>query len=240
MLTDSVILALSTSSGCAQVVASRRNGEVVFSYSIGDYKEQSKSLLPELQNHFLSHTLERDQIVGIAVDIGPGGFTSLRTACGVAQGLAFAWSLPCFPITSFDCLFQSWAAQAQSLNGHGIIILDARLNQFYAQTGMKSHQTWHPAETFLLDSDEYSATTVLSQYDWCLTAPSANQIVTGWSNSFSAYQAALDVAHLVQLAWRRFDEGNHQSAVECQPLYIREKVAETTAERIAKKHNEQN
>ncbi len=239
-MTNPILLALTTSSGTAQMVACLRSGEVVFSFSIVDYAAQSEQLLPQLQSELFRHGVGADQVVGFAVDIGPGGFTSLRTACGIAQGLALAWSIPCFPISSFECLFEEALAQQVSLTGAGLILLDARLNQLYAQTGASDANTWKASSTFLLNADEQSVLVAIHQANWCLVSPAVGALVQQWAKPPTLIQhAQICAVHLAKLAWVRYDAGQHQLPIECQPLYVREKVADTTAERLAKKHNEQ-
>jgi len=57
--------------------------------------------------------LSLDRLRGIAVGIGPGGFTGLRIAVAFAKSLAFGASLPLVGVSSFDIL--DAAAQAEEL-----------------------------------------------------------------------------------------------------------------------------
>ena len=99
----------------------------LFNFEITDYKSQSAQLLPMIQQHLDQANLKPAQCAAIAVDIGPGGFTSLRTACGVAQGLAVAWQVPTVPLTSFECMLT-----AQFQDQPVTVLMDARLNEIYA------------------------------------------------------------------------------------------------------------
>jgi tRNA threonylcarbamoyladenosine biosynthesis protein TsaB len=62
---------------------------------------------------------------GIAFAAGPGSFTGLRVACGVAQGLAFAHQLPVIPVGTLD-------AMALASGGEQVLVLlDARMGEVY-------------------------------------------------------------------------------------------------------------
>ncbi|HMN82859.1 MAG TPA: tRNA (adenosine(37)-N6)-threonylcarbamoyltransferase complex dimerization subunit type 1 TsaB [Burkholderiaceae bacterium] len=62
----------------------------------------------------------------IAFDAGPGGFTALRVACGVAQGLGFALERPLLPIGSLAAI--AWQAAA----GQRVFVaIDARMGEVY-------------------------------------------------------------------------------------------------------------
>ncbi|HEX7030982.1 MAG TPA: tRNA (adenosine(37)-N6)-threonylcarbamoyltransferase complex dimerization subunit type 1 TsaB [Gammaproteobacteria bacterium] len=66
----------------------------------------------------------------IAFGRGPGAFTGLRIAAGVAQGLAFGAELPVVPVSSLAALAQ------RAVEDHGaeqvVAVLDARMNEIYA------------------------------------------------------------------------------------------------------------
>src|SRR5258706_12677922 len=61
----------------------------------------------------------------IAFGAGPGSFTGLRIACGVAQGLALGAGLPVRPVSSLLALAQATGEPAV------IAINDARMNEVY-------------------------------------------------------------------------------------------------------------
>ncbi|MEE9938407.1 MAG: tRNA (adenosine(37)-N6)-threonylcarbamoyltransferase complex dimerization subunit type 1 TsaB [Achromobacter xylosoxidans] len=64
----------------------------------------------------------------VAFGQGPGGFTGLRVACGVAQGMAMGLGIPVLPVVSH----QAVAAQAGGVPDDAIVVaLDARMNEVY-------------------------------------------------------------------------------------------------------------
>src|SRR6266567_3835611 len=56
-------------------------------------QSHSELLLPMLQALLAENNLTMREIDGVAFGAGPGSFTGLRIACGVAQGLAFGAGL---------------------------------------------------------------------------------------------------------------------------------------------------
>jgi tRNA threonylcarbamoyladenosine biosynthesis protein TsaB len=64
-------------------------------------------------------------LTGIAFGAGPGSFTGVRIACGIAQGLAFGAGLPVAPVVTL-------AALAEAVGSRRVIAcLDARMGEIY-------------------------------------------------------------------------------------------------------------
>ena len=235
-MSDKLMLALSTSSGVAQVCATTQSGELAFEYEITEYKQQSARLLPELQHHLAEQHLTAASFAGISVNIGPGGFTSLRTACGLAQGLSVAWGLPCYPESSFDVLLEQAKADGANLQGQGLVLLDARLSEFYAAKYLISTDDGAVEQRFLLSTSESQAKALLSSVDWLLVDASSQEILSQWMETPSMEVSSVTAKALARRAWIEKKMGRGAQAHDCQPLYVREKVADTTAERLAIKH----
>src|ERR1700712_1716033 len=69
----------------------------------------------------------------IAFGRGPGGFTGLRTACAVAQGLAWGQGIPVVPVDSLAIVAEDAARHAGL--GVGAVVwvaMDARMDEIYA------------------------------------------------------------------------------------------------------------
>lgn len=73
--------------------------------------------------------VERSRIGVIAVGLGPGSYTGIRSAIAVAQGWQLARDCNLIGIETSECL----AAQAQALvlNGMVGVIIDAQRNEYY-------------------------------------------------------------------------------------------------------------
>jgi tRNA threonylcarbamoyladenosine biosynthesis protein TsaB len=169
------------------------------------------------------------QLDAIAFGRGPGGFTGVRLAAGVAQGLAFAAQLPLLPISDLRAL----AAQALLLAGgprHALICQDARMDEVY----------WG---CFELRGDQLSALT-----GEAVAAPGAVLLPPAWDGAqvagagsgFDAYAAQLAgvagqlTALYPQLRPRACEIallaaqdglGCAIAAEHAQPVYLRDNVA---------------
>lgn len=230
-MTARFILAISTSSGVAKVAAAFEPATQVdraaemFSFEIVDYKSQSAQLLPLIQQHLDLVGLSASHCAAVAVDIGPGGFTSLRTACGIAQGLALAWNVPTVPLTSFECMML-----ASEVGGPITVLMDARLNEIYAaclqRTGQGTRWIKPPHLLAIADLQNITGPAVCdAQLFAQLQIPPPG-----------VQQGVVSAVQLAAMAWQEFLADRVAAPFDCQPLYVRDKVAQTTSERLALKH----
>src|SRR3712207_734053 len=98
----SIILAIETSSELASVALSV-NGEVIKRESSGA-QTHSQTVLPLVRDLLAQAGFKISRCDAIAFGSGPGSFTGVRTACGLAQGLAFGADLPVVPVITLEAL----------------------------------------------------------------------------------------------------------------------------------------
>ncbi len=78
----------------------------------------------------------KDWLTGIAFNAGPGGFTAVRGACALAQGLGFGWSKSVAAISSLETWADAVAHERVSTIAAGrfeeiLVLLDARMGELY-------------------------------------------------------------------------------------------------------------
>src|SRR5262249_39770445 len=92
--------------------------------------------------------LEREQIDCMAVGIGPGSYTGIRTGIALAQGWQLARHLKLLGISSAECLAAQ--AQAEGLTGRLMVIIDAQRQEFYLSVYEVSAVTYREIEPLKL------------------------------------------------------------------------------------------
>jgi len=223
------ILALETSSDIASA-ALLHNGRLLARDTSG-VQTHSQSVLPMVQQLLAEAGIALGQCDAIAFGAGPGSFTGVRTACGVAQGLAFGAGLPVVPVVTLQAMAQ--ACRERCGADEVLAVLDARMEEVYwAQ--YRFDNGWHAVtEPALASASEVTA---------------CGQVrATACGNGLLAYASAFEdkgfavcpgiVPHAAQVATLAQAEllaGRGIHAREAQPIYLRNKVALTTAERQAK------
>jgi len=217
------ILAIETSSELASCALLR--GETVISRVSSGVRTHSQSVLPMIQELLAEAGIALKDCDAIAFGSGPGSFTGVRTACGIAQGLAFGGNLPVVPVVTLDAM--ALACHQQHGAGEVLAVLDARMGEVY----------WAQYRF----ADGAAPLAVLPP---ALSAPEAVQpqgAPVACGNGLSAYAAAFaggghaevmpHAEQVAQLAALAFAAGRTVTAAEAQPLYLRNKIAYTQAER---------
>ncbi len=223
------ILAIETSSELASV-ALFRDGQVIAREASGVHTH-SQTVLPMAQELFAQAGMTLKQCDAIAFGAGPGSFTGVRTACGVAQGLAFGLDLPVVPVVTLKAMAQACREACGATDV--LVLLDARMEEVY----------W--AQYRYQDGWQTLSEPVLSAAD----AVNAIGQVVACGNGLIAYASVFDLlsfakdaqrdimphaAQIALLAQTELIAGHAVNARDAQPLYLRNKVALTTVERLAK------
>jgi tRNA threonylcarbamoyladenosine biosynthesis protein TsaB len=175
----------------------------------------------------------------IAFGRGPGGFTGLRTACAVAQGLAWGQGVPVVPVDSLAVVAEDAARHAGLADGAVVwVAMDARMDEIYAGCYRDAGAAgWQAVVEPALTTPE--ALHAL----WEATPPAAvagsalaafgDRLRTGTASRHPAEHGR--AAALGWLAATGFVRGDGVPAAQALPVYLRDKVAQTTAERQAAK-----
>ena len=122
-----LILGIDTSTKiCTCSIFDSENG-VIAETSLSVKKNHSNIVMPMIDNLFKISDLTINDIDKIAVAIGPGSFTGVRIALGIAKGLAMALNKPLIAVNELDIL----EAIADGNENEIIPLIDARKERVY-------------------------------------------------------------------------------------------------------------
>jgi tRNA threonylcarbamoyladenosine biosynthesis protein TsaB len=230
------LLAFDTSTDTMSIAV--QHGVQVFTHTGAGGAQASKNLIPAIQALMAQAGLQFAQLDAIAFGRGPGSFTSLRTACSVAQGLAFAAGVPVLPVDTLMALAEEARLALPPRESTDDVVcaaLDARMGEVY--------YAYYKFNSCLCNK----------LLGYSLKTPSNMELVDGFNvttlagNVRPIYNAQLPAAALaapyvaclpsatamLRLAPQLIAQGGLVDAQDALPLYLRDNVALTTAERDA-------
>ena len=231
-----VLLALDSSTETMALALGCPSGVLHFEATGGP--QASARLVPEALALLARADLTLQDVDAIAFGRGPGAFTGLRTACAVVQGLAFGAGKPVLAIDSLMLVAEDARQQALA-SGTPLadpiwVAMDARMGEIYAGAYRWEGEQWLTlAEPALYSpgalierwqQPQAVAGSALVAFEGQLGLP---RDVRAWAQTVSRASA---LAALAALAWAR---GETLDAAQAMPVYVRDKVAQTTQERLA-------
>jgi tRNA threonylcarbamoyladenosine biosynthesis protein TsaB len=248
------LLAFDTSTDVLSIAVS--DGTHILRFDGAGGAQASAQLIPVVMDLLAQAGWPLAQLDAIVFGRGPGSFTGLRTACAVAQGLAFGAGVPVLPVDTLLAVAEqargdqqaAQAAQGADEDTNAplrvLALLDARMDEVYsaAYEWQGAAQGWRTLQDLRVSKPE------AVHLDPLLMADGAHWLCAG--NAFVNYGARLPDAMpravamptaeaLLRLAPGLLQAGMAVAAELAMPLYVRDKVAHTTAERLAIKAAQQ-
>ena len=191
----------------------------------------AEQLLPMIESVLAEGGLELKELDAIAFGRGPGGFTGVRLAASVAQGLAFGAGIGVVPVSNLAAVAQLAYQMSPSVR-RVLAVNDARMREVY----------WAPfdfAGTLAPAGPERVSASVevtLPEGEGAWAA--AGRGLRAWPELAERCQAAGAVLYpdllpraseVLALARPAVAEGRVLEAADALPVYVRDRVAETEA-----------
>lgn len=224
------ILAFDTST--ERVLVAVSCGDRSWSRSAAGGASSSGTLLPTIAAVLRDAAIALSDLTAVAFCAGPGSFTGVRTGAAVAQGLALAHGLSVLPLNVLELL----AAGGDGVTG---VVIDARMNEVYfAAYRVNSGAHGGGLEELIAPTVAPAQT---ARREFARVAEAGLRLVgqpelVDWPDLAPERRETriVDAERLVDGAVRAWRHGHGVPPEQAQPLYVRNKVALTTAERAAR------
>lgn len=247
------LLALETSGSlCGVALISRRDdGRITVARREHEGTgEHAERLLPMVDDLLAETGLGRQALSAVAFGQGPGGFTGLRVACGVAQGMAFALQIPVVPVASLLAVAQrDLELSPDTVSAVRIVVQDARMGEIYlAAYVQEDPENWLTLQgPTLLAASDFTLWLELACKTHAVIAERRSLRLIGdglaLCSNLEEFQSPSGIAlhhgpalrpdaeTVGKLGINLLRQGLHVLPEHAAPLYVREKVAFTTEER---------
>ena len=224
------ILVFDTSSQFLSVAVATREDVFAIHESVGH--AHAERLIPSIQRLLAEAGTSLNTLDAIAFGVGPGAFTGLRIACGVAQGLAFASDRPLIAIGAFEAVAAAAVVRAARASVADVrVAIDARMSEVYTALVARQDGRWCIVGTPALAAPgdvppdgELGAGTGFGVF-----APLAAQ-----RNGPVFPDVVPEARTMVDLARAALARGESLDPADAAPVYLRDRVALTTIERRAR------
>ena len=189
----------------------------------------STTLIPAILVLLAEAGLVLSDLQAIAFGRGPGSFTGLRTACAVAQGLAFGANggagVPVLPIDTLLAVAEE--ARLQKESPHITALLDARMDEMYVQ-----RYACHQGDLTKTGDCELIRPEHMMAEQNMLYAGNVFEVYRGrLPEGLNSVTCLPTATAMLRLAPWLAASGQCVAAAQALPLYVRDKVAQTTEER---------
>lgn len=246
-------LALETSTDTLSLAVAR--GTQTWTHTSAGGALTSTHMIPQTLTLLKEACVALTDLQAVVFGRGPGAFTGLRTACSVAQGLAFGADLFVLPIDTLLAVAEEARAASVASGSKPVTrvlaVMDARMEQVYVAayefTPITTDAAGSAGQASLMrgtwccvqEPELHSPETLHWPADWTqdgfIAAGNAWPVYAGrWPAALSGPQLLVlpTAAALLRLAPAAWAAGEAVPPEKALPLYIRDKVAQTTDERL--------
>lgn len=232
-------LCIDTSTEAMSISINRGDEHFIFD-ALGATKS-SDLIIAQCLEGLKSLGLEWNTLSALVYDRGPGSFTALRTACAVLQGFSLVHELPCLGFSSLLVLAQQALIQEPTMNRF-LCLLDARMGEVY----WGAYEWQQDRFIRVLDPQVGSAQDMAIPAAWQSSAGEGFGLVGHTHLTTASHLRARaqclplnpHASALHVLAPLYFQNAHLQPLAHlglATPLYVRNQVAQTTAERLKAK-----
>ena len=234
------ILAIDTSSAWCSVALSVDDKVAVLKHEAVS-AGASQLLLPWIETLLAQADIPLSKLDAIAIGVGPGAFTGVRLGIAVVQGLAIGAQLPVIPVASLDALAMQLVQTSHfksSKANNFVLAIDARMDEIYwarfemidASSPKRVGQIHlSKPEEINLNDVHFLAGSAIKEYGERLFLGDRVSL----NPSSLDQEIGISALGILEAARVDFSKGKQIAVAHLEPLYIRNKVALTTEERMA-------
>lgn len=190
----------------------------------------SEIVLPEINKFLSEHQLTTKDLDAIAFGKGPGSFTGIRIACGIAYGLGYGASIPVIGVNNLLALAD------RSGKNKVISVIDARMGEIYFSAYIKEGKTFsEPMFEGVYKPDELPR---IKESGWTLIGNAIETYKQEMKDHFgqqieNLIDGPIEVVESISKLATPFIKNKIFELIHAEPVYLRNKVAFTIEERKA-------
>lgn len=236
-----IILAIETATeACSAAVAIGEN--ITTRFTIAP-REHTKLILTMMDEVLEEAKIKLAQVDAIAFSRGPGAFTGVRIATGVAHGVSLSIDKPLLPTSTLAAIAQQMHEEQGATNC--LAAIDARMGEIYwgkyslvngvmvlqGEEAVSKPEVLQMACVSSLENEKVESI-VAAGSGWDEYAPQLH--IEAFSHIKKIDNILPSAKYIARLAIEDWRQGKAVPVEQAQPIYLRDKVAQTIAERNIK------
>ena len=204
--------------------------EDFYSINIKAGQTHSEIALPEIKKLLSEHQLTITDLDAVAFGRGPGSFTGIRIACGIAYGLGYGASIPVIGVNNLLALAER-SGKDKVISG-----IDARMGEIYLSAFIKEGEAF--SEPMLEGVYKLHELPQLKDLGWTLVGNAIETYEKEMKDHFDqqieeVIYGPYEVVESISKLAIPFIKNKLFELIHAEPVYLRNKVAFTTEERKA-------
>lgn len=191
-----------------------------------DGNSHSKNLLPYIDKVLNDAQLEKKEIQGVVVSIGPGSYTGLRIGVSTAKGIAYSLQVPVITVSTLESLANGCKAQFHDSNSCQIIpMIDARRMEVFAARYGADLQLIDEVAPIIVEGNTYADLLAKQSIVFCGNGmPKCKAILSAYPNAhFEDF--TLSAQYMLPTALKKWKAEDFADVAYFEPFYLKEYVA---------------
>jgi tRNA threonylcarbamoyladenosine biosynthesis protein TsaB len=222
------LLSLDTSTFVCAIAL--RAGERTFYETVVAGNTHSQLALPMIEALMARAGIGFAELDAVAFGSGPGSFTGVRIACAIAQGIAFAHGKNVVPVSTLASIAYTCGAVSPDCT-HIWVANDARMSEVYCAGYVKNASGgWDETEPVRVCAPA-AALPADADSGWAFAGDAFSIYAEMMKTAPQVFTTSLNAEGLLAASEAAFRTGRTIHPRDAEPLYVRNNVARTEAER---------
>jgi len=214
----SFILNIDTAVDIASVCLTKDGGVIQTSINKNQKDDHSAWLHTAINEILIGVGLSMKDIHAIAITIGPGSYTGLRTGLATAKGICYAMNIPLIAINTLEMM--AFAVKNEAVDLICPAIDARRMEVFTAVYDINLNQIIAPL-ALVLNEDSFSE--ILSSHKMLFCGNANTKLQEVISNSNALYSNTMgNASTLASLSYQRLRKKEFADTAYIEPFYIKE------------------
>lgn len=231
------IIHIDSSHNVCSVTISNNAKEIVGYKEITEPNKHSQLLSVYVDELLSEHSIDKGNIVAVALSHGPGSYTGLRIGASLAKGICYGLSIPLVAIDTLAIMASWFVKNNQEVVAETDVLcpmIDARRMEVYVAKYSKKGEELSPVNAVVVDESSFEKDLSNSKVHFFGNGASKCSEVITSENAIFHDEFQLSSRGMVDLSWNYFEAERFEDIAYYEPLYLKEFIATVSKKSVFK------